>query len=141
MTTRYLLTLRVGGNGHGVLARRYATARSRRSRRGPPSSPKAPAVSRRRASSRCCPRARGARARSSARSTSRTEAVESARVVAARQVFEAPALIQRACSLCCSDTEASLVHEDLALAHAVIEVTGAYGYSPFLEIAQAPPRE
>jgi class 3 adenylate cyclase len=67
-------------------------------------------------------------------------AVESARQRGAR-VFEVAALIERARARALLGHEASLVREDLDNARAAIEATGAYGYAPFLEIAQHPSRE
>ena len=66
---------------------------------------------------------------------SATRAVESARRRGA-QVFEVPALIQRARARALLGHEASLVKEDLDLARALIDVTGAHGYAPFLETVQ-----
>jgi hypothetical protein len=64
-----------------------------------------------------------------------TEAVEAARVRGTR-VYAGHALLRQAHARRLLGQEESLVAEDLALARAAIEETGAYGYVPFLEAAQ-----
>jgi hypothetical protein len=68
-----------------------------------------------------------------------TQAVEAARVRGAR-VFEGHALIRRAHARRLLGQEKALATEDVALARAAIEETGAYGYAPFLETRSAPAR-
>jgi tetratricopeptide (TPR) repeat protein len=58
-------------------------------------------------------------------------AVDSARTRGAR-VFEAHALLRRANARRLLEHDAALVADDLALARAMIEETGAHGYAPFL---------
>jgi hypothetical protein len=59
-------------------------------------------------------------------------AVETARERGAR-VFEAQALVRRANARRLLGQHEALIAEDVTLARAAIEETGAYGYAPFLD--------